>query len=80
MTDKTIALRDAARHDAINNMARMELEAGTYNTVVLPDGAEDGCQERMDAGRKAALDRMAKEAFEAGLYDRTGIPESGEDG
>ena len=33
--------RDAARHDAINNMARVEMEAGTYDTVVLPDGAED---------------------------------------
>src|SRR5205085_6417124 len=26
--------RDAARHDAINNMARVEKEAGTYDTVV----------------------------------------------
>ena len=33
--------RDAARHDAINNMARVEMEAGTYDTVVLPEGAED---------------------------------------
>lgn len=33
--------RDAARHDAINNMARVELEAGTYDNVVLPEGAED---------------------------------------
>lgn len=33
--------RDAARHDAINNMARVELEAGTYDKVVLPEGAED---------------------------------------
>jgi excisionase family DNA binding protein len=34
-------LRDAARHEAINNMARSEMEAGTYDTVVLPEGAED---------------------------------------
>ena len=33
--------RDAARHEAINNMARAEMEAGTYDTVVLLDGAED---------------------------------------
>ena len=33
--------RDAARHEAINNMARSELEAGTYDKVVLPEGAED---------------------------------------
>lgn len=33
--------RDAARHEAINNMARAEMEAGTYDSVVLPDGAED---------------------------------------
>ena len=33
--------RDAERHDAINRMARMELEAGTYDTVVLPEGAEE---------------------------------------
>jgi excisionase family DNA binding protein len=33
--------RDAARHEAINNMARTEMEAGTYDNVVLPDGAED---------------------------------------
>lgn len=33
--------REAARHDAINNMARAEMEAGTYDKVVLPDGAED---------------------------------------
>jgi excisionase family DNA binding protein len=34
-------LRDAERHDAINRMARMELEAGTYDKVVLPEGAEE---------------------------------------
>jgi excisionase family DNA binding protein len=33
--------RDAARHGAINDMARSEMEAGTYDTVVLPEGAED---------------------------------------
>ena len=33
--------RDAARHEAINNMARAEVEAGTYDKVVLPEGAED---------------------------------------
>ena len=32
--------RDAARHEAINNMARAEMEAGTYDKVILPDGAE----------------------------------------
>ena len=33
--------RDQARHEAINNMARAEMEAGAYDKVVLPDGAED---------------------------------------
>jgi excisionase family DNA binding protein len=33
--------RDAARHEAIDNMARAELEAGTYDKVILPDGAQD---------------------------------------
>ena len=33
--------RDAARHEAIDNMARAEMEAGTYDKVVLPEGAED---------------------------------------
>ncbi len=33
--------RDAARHDSINRMAQAEVEAGTYDKVVLPDGAED---------------------------------------
>jgi excisionase family DNA binding protein len=33
--------RDAARHEAINNMARTEMEAGTYDRVMLPEGAED---------------------------------------
>lgn len=30
--------RDEERHDAINRMARMELEAGTSDKVVLPEG------------------------------------------
>jgi excisionase family DNA binding protein len=34
-------LRDVARHEAINNMARAEMEAGTYDKVILPEGAED---------------------------------------
>jgi excisionase family DNA binding protein len=33
--------RDAARHDAINRMTKTEIEAGTYDKVLLPDGAED---------------------------------------
>jgi excisionase family DNA binding protein len=33
--------RDGARHEAINNMARAEMEAGTYDKVILPHGAED---------------------------------------
>jgi excisionase family DNA binding protein len=33
--------RDAARHEAINSMARVEMEAGTYDNVILPEGAED---------------------------------------
>jgi excisionase family DNA binding protein len=33
--------RDAARHEAINSMARAEMEAGTYDRVILPEGAED---------------------------------------
>lgn len=33
--------RDAARHEAINRMAKIEMEAGTYDEVVLPEGAED---------------------------------------
>lgn len=32
--------RDAARHEAINKMARAEMEVA-YDKVVLPDGAED---------------------------------------
>ncbi len=33
--------RDSARHNAIIDMARAEMEAGTYDKVVLPEGAED---------------------------------------
>jgi excisionase family DNA binding protein len=33
--------RDAARHEALNDMARTEMEAGTYDRVLLPEGAED---------------------------------------
>lgn len=33
--------RDAARHNSINRMAKAEVEAGTYDKVVLPEGAED---------------------------------------
>jgi excisionase family DNA binding protein len=33
--------RDAARHQAINSMARAEMEAGTYDKIILPDGAEE---------------------------------------
>ena len=41
MNHKAEALRNAARHEAINSIARAELEAGTYDKVVLPEGAED---------------------------------------
>jgi len=41
MNHKTAVLREAARHEAINNIARSEVEAGTYGRVILPDGAED---------------------------------------
>jgi excisionase family DNA binding protein len=33
--------RDAARHQAIDSMARAEMEAGTYDRIILPDGAEE---------------------------------------
>ena len=33
--------RDAARHTAIDDMAKAEMEAGTYDKVLLPEGAED---------------------------------------
>ena len=35
------AEQDAARHESLNRMARMEFGAGTYDQVILPDGAED---------------------------------------
>lgn len=35
------AKRDRERHEAIGRMARMELEAGTYDTVLIPEGAEE---------------------------------------
>lgn len=33
--------RDRARHEAIKRMARMEVAEGTYDTVILPEGAEE---------------------------------------
>jgi excisionase family DNA binding protein len=33
--------RDEERREALNRMARMELAAGTYDKVVLPEGAEE---------------------------------------
>ena len=33
--------RDRERHEAINRMARMEWEAGTYTKIALPDGAQE---------------------------------------
>lgn len=33
--------RDTARHNAIKRMARADVEAGTYDTVILPEGAKD---------------------------------------
>lgn len=33
--------RDAARHEAINKMAQLEMEAGTYDKVMLTEEAED---------------------------------------
>ena len=33
--------RDEERHDAIVRMARMEMEAGTYDKVFLPEGSEE---------------------------------------
>jgi len=33
--------RDRARHDAIKGLALDEVEAGTYDTVILPEGAQD---------------------------------------
>ena len=33
--------RDRARHEAIKRLAREDVEAGTYDTVILPEGAQD---------------------------------------
>jgi excisionase family DNA binding protein len=33
--------RDSARHEALDQLAKIELEAGTYEKVVLPEGAEE---------------------------------------
>jgi calcineurin-like phosphoesterase family protein len=41
MNEKAKALRDFACHEVVNNMARAEVEAGTDDRVVLPEGAED---------------------------------------
>lgn len=35
------AKRDRARHQAVRRLAREDLEAGTYDTLILPEGAED---------------------------------------
>ena len=35
------AKRDHARHDAIKRLALDDIEAGTYDTVILPEGARD---------------------------------------
>lgn len=33
--------RDRARHNAIRQLAREDVEAGTYDIVILPEGAQD---------------------------------------
>ena len=33
--------RDRARHNAIRELAREDVEAGTYDIVILPEGAQD---------------------------------------
>ena len=33
--------RNAERHEAIKRMARADVEAGVYDLVILPEGAED---------------------------------------
>ena len=33
--------RDSARHEAVDRLAKAELEAGTYDKVFLPEGAEE---------------------------------------
>jgi excisionase family DNA binding protein len=35
------ANRDHGRHEAIRKLAREDVEAGTYDKVILPDGAQD---------------------------------------
>ncbi|MFN7923919.1 MAG: excisionase family DNA-binding protein [Bryobacteraceae bacterium] len=35
------AKRDRARHRAIQELARADVEAGIYDTVILPEGAQD---------------------------------------
>lgn len=35
------AKRDMARHKAIQSLAREDVQAGTYDTVILPKGARD---------------------------------------
>lgn len=35
------AKRDRARHDAVKRLAREDVVAGTYDFVLLPDGAQD---------------------------------------
>lgn len=35
------SIRDLERHTAIGNLAREDVEAGTYDTVILPAGAQD---------------------------------------
>ena len=33
--------RDGARHEALDRLAKADVEAGTYDKVVLPEGAEE---------------------------------------
>lgn len=33
--------RNAERHEAMKRMARADVEAGVYDIVILPEGAED---------------------------------------
>ena len=33
--------RDSARHEALDRMAKVDVEAGTYDKTVLPEGAEE---------------------------------------
>lgn len=41
--------RDRVRHEEIKPDAREDLEAGTYSTVILPEGAQD--KSRLSIGR-----------------------------